>query len=200
MRAHSPYQSVSPRWPNSCPFYSSDILPWQSHARHGSACDEVLFVDIDYPDLMIKKRAVVLETPQLRELLGADFKVSESHEDQVLLKSERYCQIGCDLRQLDKLRAMLETFLSLAKCEVLFVAEVSVTYMDTHSADSLIQWASSIGKCESLTPGPSPRFEHSCCGENTRLSTQPSSASWSKSSHVARTIPLQRQCSVTLTS
>ena len=126
-------------------------------------------MDIDYPDLMLKKRAVVLETPQLRELLGANFRVSESPEDQILLQSERYCQLGCDLRELEKLRNTLETFLPLADCEVLFVAEVSITYMDTHSADSLIQWASSIGKCKSSTDALQPRSErHSVLLESTR--------------------------------
>ena len=126
---------------------SSDVLPWQCHARHSSACDQVLFIDIDYPDLMHKKRAIVLETPELKELLGQDFIVGESD---ILLRSERYCQIGCDLRQLQRLRATLETFLSLDDCDVLFVAEVSVTYMDTASADSLLQSASTVGKGETI--------------------------------------------------
>ena len=159
---------VGSKWSKSCPFYFSDVLPWQSHARHGSACHNVLFVDIDYPDLMLKKRAVVLETPQLRELLGDNFSVSDSPEDDILLKSERYCQLGCDLRQLDKLRTTLETFLSLAECEILFVAEVSITYMDTHSADSLIQWASSIGKCKSETAGLTFHSQRSVWAESMR--------------------------------
>lgn len=109
-------------------------------------------MDIDYPDLMRKKRSIVLETPQLRDLLGEDFLVSDSDQDQILLRSDRYCQIGCDLRELEKLRTLLETLTPLAGCPVLFVAEVSVTYMDTISADALIHWASTVGKCESSTP------------------------------------------------
>ncbi|KAM3514848.1 hypothetical protein MY11210_001453 [Beauveria gryllotalpidicola] len=111
-------------------------------------CD-ALFIDIDYADLMHRKRAVVLETPQLKELLGTSFEVSESDKDIVLLKSERYCQIGCDLRgDLQALRQALETLVDLSECPVLFVAEVSVTYMDTESADRLLEWASSVGKAE----------------------------------------------------
>lgn len=58
---------------------------------------------------MLKKRAVVLQTPQLRELLDNDFSVGNSHQDQVLLTSRRYCQLECDLRQLDKLGRTIET-------------------------------------------------------------------------------------------
>lgn len=97
---------------------------------------------------MLRKRTVVLETPQLKELLGTDFSTSESDDDVVLLRSRRYCQLGCDLRRLDRLRLALETILLPSDCEVLFVAEVSVTYIDTPSADALIHWASSIGTRE----------------------------------------------------
>lgn len=126
----------------------SDVLPWQSHVRYGDECRDALFIDIDYPDLMHKKRALVLETPQLKALLGPSFEVSKSDEDLVLLKSEKYCQIGCDLRELEALRQVLDTLLDLSNCPVLFVAEVSVTYMDTESADNLLKWASSVGKAE----------------------------------------------------
>ncbi|KAJ4153285.1 hypothetical protein LMH87_009780 [Akanthomyces muscarius] len=126
----------------------SDVLPWQSHVRYGDECRDALFIDIDYPDLMHKKRALVLETPQLKELLGPSFEVSKSDKDLVLLKSEKYCQIGCDLRELEALRQVLDTLVDLSNCPVLFVAEVSVTYMDTESADNLLKWASSVGKAE----------------------------------------------------
>ncbi|KAM3499018.1 hypothetical protein MY10362_007696 [Beauveria mimosiformis] len=125
-----------------------DVLPWQSNIRYGDKCSDALFIDIDYADLMHRKRAVVLETPQLKELLGSSFEVSKSDKDIVLLKSERYCQIGCDLRDLQALRHVLETLADLSESPVLFVAEVSVTYMDTESADRLLAWASSVGKAE----------------------------------------------------
>ncbi|KAM0352848.1 hypothetical protein ACHAPU_001730 [Fusarium lateritium] len=126
----------------------SDVLPWQSYHRYGDSCENTLFIDVDYPDLMRKKRQIVLGTPQLRELLGDDPFISEKDTDHLLLRSDKYCQIGCDLRELESLRRCLESFLSLSQCSVLFVAEVSVTYMDTASADALIQWASSIGQAE----------------------------------------------------
>ncbi|QPH10158.1 hypothetical protein C2857_001345 [Epichloe festucae Fl1] len=159
----------------------SDVLPWQSHARHAALCDGVMFVDIDYPDLMRKKRSIVQNTPQLREILGQDFIVSEAEESHFILRSERYCQIGCDLRELGKLRAILEELTPLSECPVLFVAEVSITYMDTQSADALIQWASSIGNSEfclleQLLPhGPDHPFARTMLNHFDKLNTPPKS-------------------------
>lgn len=132
--------------------HESDVLPWQCYHRYGDNCEDTIFLDVDYPDLMRKKRAIVLGTPELRELLGPEPYISEKDTDHVLLRSDKYCQIGCDLRELDALRQCLETFLPLSDCSVLFVAEVSITYMDTASADALIQWASSIGQGVSIIP------------------------------------------------
>lgn len=97
---------------------------------------------------MRKKQAVVLQTPELRELIGPDAVISESDDNPVLLKSERYCQLACDLRELQAFREAIESLVPLENAQVLFVAEVSITYMDTQSTDSLIHWASSIGQGE----------------------------------------------------
>ncbi|KAF5019760.1 hypothetical protein F66182_8232 [Fusarium sp. NRRL 66182] len=155
----------------------SDVLPWQSYHRYGDSCENTLFIDIDYPDLMRKKRAIVLGTPQLKELLGDDPFISDKDTDHLLLSSDKYCQIGCDLRELETLRECLESFLTLSDCSVLFVAEVSVTYMDTISADALIQWASSIGKAEFclleqiLPHGPNHPFARTMLKHFNKLNT-----------------------------
>ena len=103
-------------------------------------------MDVDYPELMRKKRTIVIETPQLRDLLGPDVAISDADDNQILLQTPYYCQIGCDLRDLDRLRQTLTMLTDIDNCHVMFVAEVSVTYMDTYSADRLIQWASTVGK------------------------------------------------------
>ncbi|KAG9496976.1 tRNA methyltransferase ppm2 [Fusarium musae] len=129
----------------------SDVLPWQSYHRYGDSCENTLFIDVDYPDLMLKKRAIVLGTPQLHELLGGSPTISEKVTDQILLRSDKYCQIGCDLRELESLQNCFESFLNLNECSVLFVAEVSITYMDTFSADALVRWASSMGQGKEIS-------------------------------------------------
>ncbi|RFU76162.1 leucine carboxyl methyltransferase [Trichoderma arundinaceum] len=124
----------------------SDVLPWQCHARYSTLNNDVLFIDVDYPELIQKKRAIVLKTPELRSLLGNDFTLGDGGEDGLLLYSNKYCQLGCDLRQLDRLRILLKSIVNLAECAILFVAEVSITYMDTQSTDSLINWGSTVGR------------------------------------------------------
>lgn len=106
-------------------------------------------MDIDYPELMRQKRSIVLETPQLRNILDKDFTINDLDENHVMLRSKLYCQIGCDLRELDKIEKTLAELTPLSECSVLFVAEVSITYMDTPSADALIQRTSNIGNCKS---------------------------------------------------
>ncbi|RGP66430.1 leucine carboxyl methyltransferase 2 [Fusarium longipes] len=170
----------------------SDVLPWQSYHRYGDSCGDALFIDVDYPDLMRKKRAIVLGTPQLRELLGDNPYISEKDTDHLLLRSDKYCQVGCDLRELETLRKCLESFLSLSECSVLFVAEVSVTYMDTVSADALIQWASSIGQAEFclleqiLPHGPDHPFASTMLKHFNKLNTS------LKSVHQYPTVDSQR--------
>ncbi|RSL54860.1 tRNA wybutosine-synthesizing protein 4 [Fusarium sp. AF-6] len=171
----------------------SDVLPWQCYHRYGDNCEDTIFLDVDYPDLMRKKRAIVLGIPELSELLGPEPYISEKDTDHVLLRSDKYCQIGCDLRELDALRQCLETFLPLSDCSVLFVAEVSITYMDTASADALVQWASSIGQAEFclleqiLPHGPEHPFAKTMLSHFNKLNTS------LKSVHQYQTLESQRQ-------
>lgn len=118
------------------------MLPWQCHVRCPDVCASALFLDVDYPDLISKKREVILENPELQTILG-DFDAR--NDSPLLLESERYCQIACDLRQLSLLERIISSVVDTSECVFLFVAEVSITYMETAAADALILWASKIG-------------------------------------------------------
>jgi tRNA wybutosine-synthesizing protein 4 len=65
-------------------------------------------------------------------------------EQPVYLRSDQYMAIGCDLRNLDLLERVLRAELNMPGSAVLFVAEVSVTYMPLADADLLIRWANTI--------------------------------------------------------
>jgi tRNA wybutosine-synthesizing protein 4 len=67
-----------------------------------------------------------------------------SSEQPVYLRSDQYMAIGCDLRNLNLLESILRTELSMPDSAILFVAEVSVTYMPLADADLLIRWANTI--------------------------------------------------------
>lgn len=62
---------------------------------------------------------------------------------QVRLRSDEYLAVGCDLEQLGWLNSLFEKECIL-DCEILFTAEVSITYMRTDAADALIRWAGGL--------------------------------------------------------
>ncbi|KAL2160308.1 hypothetical protein VTH06DRAFT_1481 [Thermothelomyces fergusii] len=111
-------------------------------------CDGVKFVDVDFPDLIERKRRTVLDTP---ELLKAFTGVREASAliAPIAFESEQYVQIGCDLRDIETLQRGLEAVVGdLSECDFIFVAEVSITYMEREGADEVIRWASTVGNAE----------------------------------------------------
>jgi tRNA wybutosine-synthesizing protein 4 len=88
----------------------------------------------------------VARTP---ELLGAFTGVREAQKllKPVVFESDQYAQLGCDLRDLKTVQqGLVEVVGELAECEFIFVAEVSITYMETEGADEVIRWASTVGQ------------------------------------------------------
>ncbi|KAI0884806.1 LCM-domain-containing protein [Annulohypoxylon maeteangense] len=123
----------------------SDVLPWQCMTRYPNHCQNVKFVDIDFPDLIEKKCRVVQETPELNSLLTG---LKTNVGNHVQLQSDQYIEIGCDLRRISDIEQALSAVVNISDCEFMFVAEVSITYMETDGADSVIQWASTLGQAE----------------------------------------------------
>jgi tRNA wybutosine-synthesizing protein 4 len=153
---------------------NSDVLPWQTWTRYPDDCKDVKFFDIDFPDLMLRKKNTVLSTPELLEPLA---NVQTSETGTVILKSDNYAQIGCDLRQLDALRSALSELVDIGASTFLFVAEVSITYMETEGADALIEWTSGLGHSEFclleqlLPDGPQHPFARTMLSHFDKLST-----------------------------
>lgn len=97
-------------------------------------------MDVDYPQLIEEKRNRMLTNGLLRgPLLKTNLR---SSEPPIYLRSDKYVAIGCDLRDLSTLEHHLKTEFDVPSSSILFVAEVSVTYMPTPDADTLIEWAS----------------------------------------------------------
>ncbi|ETS82316.1 hypothetical protein PFICI_07318 [Pestalotiopsis fici W106-1] len=122
-----------------------DVLPWQCMTRYPDSCKNARFIDIDFPDLMEKKRKVIQETTELNSMLT---RLDVSKDPLVFLQSDEYIQMGCDLRDLDKIQQSISQLVDLEDCEFIFVAEVSITYMETVAADAVIKWANSLGQAE----------------------------------------------------
>ena len=119
---------------------ASDPLPFRYLHRDLYKASKTTFIDVDYPKLMKNKCKIVQETPCLSDILQ-DFRTNEVEEG-VLLQSRSYSAIGCDLCQLNLLEDSLKEVAHLSNNPMLFIAEVSLTYMEYHDADALIQWAS----------------------------------------------------------
>ena len=120
---------------------SSDPNPWQCLSKYPKACEQVKFIDVDYMSLMEKKCDVVRNTIELNAML-TNLSIPESGK--VLLRSDQYLQMGCDLRDVSELSSVLASAVDLEKCLILFTAEVSITYMDVEASDALIKWASKL--------------------------------------------------------
>lgn len=168
-----------------------DVLPWQTWTRYPESCKDVKFLDIDFPDLMQRKRTTVMATHELNDCL-TNLDVMEGASAGVMLKSDRYAQIGRDLRQLDAIRAAIAELVDIEASSFLFVAEVSITYMENVSADAILQWASGMGQAEFclleqiLPDGPEHPFAKTMVSHFDKLSTP------IKSVHKYQTIQDQR--------
>lgn len=66
----------------------------------------------------------------------------------LLLESDQYLQVGCDLGDISKLSLVLGSAVDLERSLVLCTAEVSITYMDVEAADALIGWVRTLPEGE----------------------------------------------------
>jgi tRNA wybutosine-synthesizing protein 4 len=120
----------------------SDPLPFQFWHRHASISRNAVFVDVDYPQLIARKRDRMLANDLLRDaLLKTNLRSSALP---IYARSDRYMALGCDLRDLVALEQTLNEEFDLKNTSILFVAEVSITYMPVSDADALIRWASTL--------------------------------------------------------
>lgn len=95
-------------------------------------------MDVDYPQLILKKCHIISDTPQLAQLVGPNRSIGQ--ENALLYESPQYVAVGCDLTDIQRLDDILNQKLHLANCMVLCTAEVSVTYMNAEAANALIKW------------------------------------------------------------
>lgn len=96
-------------------------------------------MDVDYPELIMKKCDIISNTLQLQDLLGP-YDRSLNHAG-LMLRSANYLAVGCDLAHIVGLDTLVASEVQMSRCSVLCIAEVSIIYMDTNAADALIRWA-----------------------------------------------------------
>ncbi|KAF2263362.1 LCM-domain-containing protein [Lojkania enalia] len=119
-----------------------DPLPFQFWHRYPSICQNTTFVDVDYPQLMRRKIDKMLADTVLRDaLLNTNMRPARLP---VYLRSSKYMALGCDLRDLVTLEQSLKAELDLLSSSLLFIGEVSLTYMPVADSDALIKWACTL--------------------------------------------------------
>ncbi|OQV06684.1 hypothetical protein CLAIMM_11224 [Cladophialophora immunda] len=124
-----------------------DPLPFRWLSQEAGLCSGAKFVDVDYDLVMETKRDIIMSTPELRDLLHFSGSSCGGSDPAVLVDSEEYAAIGCDMRNLQRLERLLKkSVVSLDECSVLCIAEDSISFMPVSSADALISWCSRLSK------------------------------------------------------
>ena len=93
---------------------------------------------------MLKKCQIIKTTLQFKEL-APDLR-DVLPESDILLSSERYKAIACDLGDVRKLDRVMNETLNVDEYAILFTAEVSMTYMEAEAAQEVINWASKFSE------------------------------------------------------
>ncbi|RMZ88369.1 hypothetical protein DV736_g4403, partial [Chaetothyriales sp. CBS 134916] len=127
-----------------------DPIPFQWLTNEPAICKNVKFIDVDYDALMESKRDIVINTPELSNL----FTVRDPPRPRsgILYHSDQYSILGCDLKNLKRLKDLVTAVVDVDQCVVLCVAEVSITYMATPDADAVLSWYVTFCLLEQLSP------------------------------------------------
>ncbi|KAF2838643.1 LCM-domain-containing protein [Patellaria atrata CBS 101060] len=115
-----------------------DPLPFQILHQYPKLCLQTTFVDVDYPQLMQKKKEIILNDDHLSNILKGH-KVDDDSSETAPLISDHYAAVSCDLKNLQPLEQFLRKS-GLEYSTILFISEVSITYMDVNASDSVIRW------------------------------------------------------------
>jgi tRNA wybutosine-synthesizing protein 4 len=119
---------------------------FRSLSKFPKASRACKFIDVDFLPLSRRKADIINQTEELRSYVAGHELGTD--QDAIVLRSQHYCIIGCDLGHLRELESHLAEVSDLEEDAVLFIAEVSLTYMLFEAADEVIKWASSIPHCQ----------------------------------------------------
>ncbi|KAF1814228.1 LCM-domain-containing protein [Eremomyces bilateralis CBS 781.70] len=117
-----------------------DTLPFRTRWKAPQLCGDCVFVDVDYPSLIQRKA----EKIRRENLFGLTPTTGTASEAVSLETEEGYYAVGCDLRHPERLQQILTDELGLHGRHFIFLAEVSLAYVDYNYANTLIDKLSSI--------------------------------------------------------
>ena len=126
------------------PDLNSDPIPFQWLTTEPKLCEAVKFVDVDYDKLMESKRDIVLNAPELCGLFT--LRDPPNNRGGIMFHSDQYSILGCDLKNVRRLKELVKAVVDVERCLVLCVAEISITYMATVDADAVLSWCTSLSQ------------------------------------------------------
>ncbi|XP_063964259.1 tRNA wybutosine-synthesizing protein 4-like [Lytechinus pictus] len=103
--------------------------------------DNTVFYEVDFPQLVKRKTALIRKKSELTELLLNPIYHSLLDSSGVYISSEKYHLLGVDLKHLDTLERVFKDIGVDSVLPTLLLSECVITYIDTHSSDALIKWA-----------------------------------------------------------
>ena len=115
-------------------------------AGYDSSCFRLLsegargiFVEVDYPETVSSKSAIIKSSPDLLKLLQSPmFDLTNAT---LPLKSKQYNLVGVDLCNISLLESVLLTVADPSR-PTLFLSECVMTYMSVVDSQRLIRWSS----------------------------------------------------------
>ena len=152
-------------------------MPFAFLGKQRDLCESTTFVDVDYPILMQNKCGIIANTQQLHGLLENFYRTKS--EEGVLGAGNPYLAVGCDLRDIEYLRNTLQDAVEIEDDQVaiLFVAEVSIAYMEAEASQAVLEWAASYGDVrfclleQHLPDGPDHPFARTMLAHFDKLKT-----------------------------
>ena len=118
-------------------------MPFAYLGKQPELCASTTFVDVDYPALMQNKCGIIANTQQLHGLLDNFYRTN--NEEGVLGAGNPYLAVGCDLRDIELLKMTLQDAVEIEdeSVAILFVAEVSIAYMEAEASQAVLEWTAS---------------------------------------------------------
>jgi tRNA wybutosine-synthesizing protein 4 len=121
-----------------------DPLPFQLASTTG----DMTFLDLDYPDLVANKLAMIRESSEIIDVIGEEIK--EDMKLGVVLSTSKYKLVGCDLKNAALYKEQLDHLLPNDDSIKIFIAEVSLAYMEPQYANAVIDISSKVSNSHFL--------------------------------------------------
>lgn len=124
-----------------------DPLPFQLLSEQKSVDFE--FFDFDYPELVQRKLSMMQDSAEIVEVIGEQRETIDMAHLGVVLATDSYKLVGCNLNDADKYENQVKSLLE-GDFVTIFIAEVSLAYMNHEKANKVIEISSRLKKSHAL--------------------------------------------------